>query len=822
MLPLTLGNLVALAAWPPWLLRMLGIRFTAVDRQSPAELVWTNLPTSWAAFAFLACVAAALYAVSALYRRESASCPPWGKVLLTALRSASVVALAVVVMRPAIVLVQHRTIRPKLVILRDASQSMNATDESTGNESLSRVTAVNQAFASTQLNLLDHLAAKGDLVWVDFSSQATTLPQPAPLVATGRETNLAAAVRHALPPASTHLPSSSPSGSILPGSLPADVSAIVLITDGQHTTADDPQAAAREAQRLHVPIYTVGVGDSTHRLNVAVTSVSSLPKVWKDEPFEIEAILQFQGAPPGPLVLELLELPAATATADTSGIVVQTRQIPIDSSAEGGQLTASFSHLATGAGNFIYRVRIQPPPGDARATDDQADSNLVQVHSRDQIRVLLVAGAPSWDYRLVQKLLARDASIQLSCWLQSLAPDRAQDGTLPIPSLPSTKAELFAYDVILLFDPDPAQFPADWGKLLSEFVGQHGGGLLLAAGSKYTGQLLTTPAMADLSRLLPVQFGDLEARQVAALLAKSSQAWPVKVHPGSGDHPLLQFFPDRDRTLRQWQALPGVFWSFPTQGARPTAQVLLELSDPTLAATSSGRPLLATGRFGAGLTIFMGTEETWRWRKAGRNAEFFDKFWVQVVRYLLAGRTQEGQNRSRLQADRDHYEVGQPIEVTAKLLDEHYEALPAPSIAVTLEVAGQSTETITLLPVPNRPGEFAATTTASRAGLHQLRLQSSLTGEGPIQTSFQVELPSAETRHSGQNQPILEELASLSGGRYFPLSQIAELAAAIPAASKTKEVRTAPQPIWDNEFVLALLVALLASEWLLRKRFQLL
>ena len=806
MLPLLHGSLTALAAWPPWLLRLLGIRLSELDRNSPAELVWTNLPTSWAAFVFLACIAATLYSVHALYHRESVSCPAWAKVLLSVLRGASVLVLAVIVLRPAIVLVQQRTLRPKLAILRDASQSMNAEDETSGSQSLSRVAAVNQVFESSQLKLLDQLKVKGDLDIADFAAQATPLTQPAPLVATGRETNLAAAIKHAL--AAAHSPS-------------ASTSAIILFSDGQHTAKDDLRAAARQAQAQNAPIFTVGVGDSTRRRNVAVTNVFSLPKVWQDEPFEIEATLQLQGAPEGLISVELLELPAAAASGESPGVVVQSQQIPGDA-LEGGQRKVSFSHIARDTGNYLYRVRIQPPPGDARPDDDFANSNLVQVHSRDQIRVLLVAAAPAWDYRLVQKLLARDSSIKLSCWLQSLDDGRAQDGTLPITSLPRTKAELFAYDVVLLFDPDPRLLPPDWGELLTEFVGEHGGGLLLAAGTQHTAQLLTAPATLDLSRLLPVQFGDLEARQVAALLSKSQHAWPVKVRTSSADHPLLQFFPDRERTLRQWEALPGVFWSFPCQDARPTAQVLLELSDLTLAATAGSRPLLATGRFGAGLTAYLGTQETWRWRKAGENAEFFDKFWVQAVRYLQAGRAQEGQSRGRIQTDRDHYEVGEPIELTARLLDELYEPLPVTSVTATLEVNGQSAETITLQPVPNQPGNFSAATTARRAGLNHLRVNWGIEGASAPQTSFQVELPSAETRQFGQNQQLLQELATLSGGRYFPLSQIAELPAAVPNRSKVVEVRTTPQPIWDNELVLGLLVGLLATEWFLRKRFQLL
>ena len=90
--------------------------------------------------------------------------------------------------------------------------------------------------------------------------------------------------------------------------------------------------------------------------------------------------------------------------------------------------------------------------------DNQLASAVVKVLSRERVRVLLVAGAPTWEYRLVQKLLSRDKTITVSCWLQTLDEERAQEGTRPITRLPITKEELFYYDVMMLFDPNPQEF----------------------------------------------------------------------------------------------------------------------------------------------------------------------------------------------------------------------------------------------------------------------------------------------------------------------------------------------------------------------------
>jgi hypothetical protein len=788
-----------LTDWQRRLLDGLGARFSSASADAPAELVWTNLPSSWGVFVFLGIVAAAVYAIFALYRRELASCPRWAKATLGGLRAACLMLLVVILLNPAVVHVEQRTLRPTIVVLRDASQSMNTVDALLAG-TISRVETVNRVLASEDAKLVEQLASKGRIAIADFAEQVKWREGPEPLVAEGRETDLAAAIRQAL--------------------AVGRPAAIVMLTDGQHTANYDPRAAAREAAARRVPLMIVGIGDPTRRQNVAVRSVSSVPQTWRGEPFEIEATIQFQGTEASEVLVELIEQRADDAS-NSGGAVVQSRQVPVPAS-ESSQARVQFTHAAKADGAYIYRVRAHPPAGDALADDDMAVSNVVNVESREQVRVLLVAGSPTWDYRLLQKLLVRDKTMSLSCWLQSLDEDRAPDGTAPIRSLPRTKAELFAYDVLLLLDPDPRELDEAWVELVTEFVGQHGGGLFYMAGPKYTGQLLTTERTAGIARLLPVTFGDLKAQQVTALLATNQRAWPLSVPAASGDHPLLRFFPDREETVSLWNSLPGVLWSFPCQEAKPTAQVLVEHSDPTLRGRSGGRPLLVSGRFGAGQTVYLGMEGTWRWRKAGRQAEFFDKFWVQAVRSLVAGRSLAGRQRGMVQTDRDRYEIGERIVVTARLLDDSYEPLVAEMIDATVAASGQADEHLTLLPEPNRPGEYVGATTARRLGSHEISVNAAANGTGARGAHFHVELPSAETSQVWLNKPLLLELASLSGGRYFDVDQAGDVVRAVPDQTETIETRTPPEPIWDTGGMLLALVGLLCTEWLLRKRFQLL
>src|SRR6185369_14515345 len=74
------------------------------------------------------------------------------------------------------------------------------------------------------------------------------------------------------------------------------IAGIVLVTDGQYNDGDDPAAAAEFAAQQNVPLFVVGVGDSSKPRNIRVADVyPSSDSVWRQDPFTIEAPIQQQG-----------------------------------------------------------------------------------------------------------------------------------------------------------------------------------------------------------------------------------------------------------------------------------------------------------------------------------------------------------------------------------------------------------------------------------------------------------------------------------------------------------------------------------------------
>ncbi|WP_254513173.1 hypothetical protein [Anatilimnocola floriformis] len=845
------------AAEPWWhrLLQFLGHDFRDVAPGEKIEFQWTNMPASAGVFVLIGVVFALLYAVFFLYRRELETCPRWIKYTLAGLRSAVVLLLTIVFLGPALVVVKERTIKPTLILARDASLSMNTTDrfadeltaaptaaalQMSVNElreqKLTRAQIVDKLLDPTnEYHLLSQLATRGRVQTLDFADRVEKLEVRGSTGTTEKKPDAPANDPKANDPKSKDpaqpaaLPKLNANGrgtdfwtAIRESAASDNPAAAIFFSDGQHTAKDDPLTAAREAKERGMPLFIVGVGDPSVPRNIKVSNVYVRPQAWQNEPFEIDPVIVANGIDSTEVRVELIEQRVSDSDqAVGEGTVVQSQQVTFDR--QNTRKQVQFSHTPKEAGRAVYRVRVEPLEDELDDADNEMSSPVVKILSRERVRVLLVAGAPTWEFRLVQKLLARDKTIVVSCWLQTLDEERAQEGTRQISALPVTREDLFWYDVIMLFDPNPQEFDQQWVELVKQFVGEHSGGLLFMAGPKHSGRFLTGARTSEFQKILPVSFGDVGAMEVASLLTTNQRAWPLKVVQSNADHAIMRFYPDRQESLQRWETLPGIFWSFPSQGPKPTAQVLLEHSDPTLRSVEGSRPLIVAGRYGSGHTLYLGMNGTWRWRRAGRQAEFFDKFWIQSVRYLVEGRSLEGRRRGKLNTDKDRYEVGERVTITANLQDPTYNPLELPSVEATVQVGSEAPETIRLQPTPNQKGNYETTVTAKKIGINMLRINiPSGDAEGAtLELPFTVELPSVETSQVWLDTERLTNLAELSGGKYFSVNQLKELAAAIPDKSETIEVREKPDPLWDVRGMLFALVGLLGVEWFVRKQCKL-
>lgn len=837
--------------------------------QGVPELHWLNMPESWAVFILIAIVLLVAAAVIWLYLTEINTCPIPVKILLAVLRFTVVFLLILMLLKPSISYKQTDSFKHNIVFLRDASLSFARKDnykdiklaqrvaKATGwdvkdiqDGKYSRAEILTRALELNEQEIVKSMRQKGSIRVVDFSEVVDNValipatsdrdknnesPKPEtnttensaddlvqdpdkletgsipPLVANGRGTDLWQGLREILGDTNR-------------------LSAIVIAGDGQHNGPEDVLSLLRdESSKKNIPIFTVGVGDPSRPRNLSVTDVYVREKAQPNEQFEIEALLYAEDVQQSQVDVELIQHQIGSDGNSTGEQVVDTAAVNVP--ANGGRMRVDFSHVVAVPGKYTYTIKVQEVESESETSDNSMVSSEVEVID-EKVKVLLIAGSPTWEYRMVQRLLQRDGAISLSCWLQTMDEDRSQEGNEPIAELPRTIEQLGQYNVIMMFDPNPNEFDEQFVESIQTFCKRKAGGVMYMAGPKFTNMFMTLNRLKKFRNMMPVKFGDdnFFAAAEADLLTSNVQQRPGRmlVVKHNLDHPIMSFSKDLAINESLWAKMPSIFWSYPTMSAKPAARTLMERGDNV--SEQGNQPLLVVGRYGAGNVVYMGFNGTWRWRRVGLQAQYFDRFWIQVVRFLVETRSLQGSRRGMIDPDRTAYELGDKITLIAQILDEQFNPLAAESVSAVIRSEDGRTQNIELRALPGQEGNFEASLVAQRTGNFQVfvNLPGAEGNSGIEPVSYRVEPPSVEAQSYWLNEKLLREISdSTERGKYYNIDELKELVANLPLGKTTTEFDSPPQPLWDTYpwlrwLTFLALFLLLTSEWAVRKVYRLL
>ena len=825
-------------------LQWIGFDRDSIPEGAEVSFHFANLPESWEVFVFSAIVLLIGWSIFKLYHKENDACPASAKRVLALIRMSVCLFLLFVFLEPSLSYTKSRSLRPVITLLRDSSESMNTKDRYVDDVSAnsaasvmgltveglrsgkpSRVDVVNRILNGGDSKFIDQLSKKGRMQVFDFSDRVTEVDvqEKNELVENASDESTAELNEGQIifPQLEANGPGTDISGAIREALTEKLTSSVIVFTDGQHNSSSEVDDAVSSAKKRNVPVFFIGLGDSDRPQNISVTNLYADPQVWNNDPFQIQAVLRAEGIGEESVKVDLIEI---IESDDGELIEKIIESMDVELAPEGGQVKIDFLHTPKSPGPKRFTVQSTILDEESNKDDNQPPSPVrVQVLD-DNARVLMISGGPSWEYRALARLLNREKMINLSCWLQSLDEGRLQQGNTPIERIPSTREELFKYDVIIMLDPDPREFDVELISLYKKFVREHSGGLLYMPGPVFGGRFLMGAQTAEISELLPVRLGDVGSMEVDGLLSSNDREWPLAIVAANTDQPIMRFYNDPQKTLMQWKKLPGTYWSFPALEPKPATRVLIEHSDPTLRRKEVSRPLLVTGQYGSGRTTYLGFDGTWRWRTKGLDAEFFKRFWIQTTRYLVEGRSLAGKRRGMIETERFRYQIGDRIKINARLKEKNFEWLIAEEVKGKLMLPGQDTSEISFAPLNGQPGVYEATIVAAKEGSYSVIVE--LPGEGgdkiKIDSNFTVTLPLKEIKDTWLDRNKLMGLAKLSGTTYLNPDNLKDLPSRIPDMTRMLAFESPPYPLWDNRVLFIILVTLLIVEWSLRKKYKLL
>ena len=591
---------------------------------------------------------------------------------------------------------------------------------------------------------------------------------------------------------------------------------VVVMSDGASNSGTDPGAARQLAVRRKIRLFAVGVGSLELPDNVQLVNVQAPTDVHLGDAYGLSVFVKGQGG--GVLgkdvVIELLRKPESGEGEPDEKVDSKTVQLPADA----GPVEVKFELTPEAAGRFEFLIRAVTPAGITElSSDDNQRRRLINVTDR-KLKVMLLAGGPMRDYRFVRNMLYRHPGVEIDVLLQTADPGDAisQDADRVLQQFPEAREELFAYDVIVAFDPDWQAIPDTRREMLVEWIEKQAGGLLAVAGDVFTPDLADAAVpLDDIRTLYPVILEPLPLE--TNLTRRADQAWPVEFSEDGFDAAFLHLSDDALDPMEAWGEFDGVFRCFPTIGPKDGALVYARFSDP-----SSDHPVLMASQFyGSGRVLYVGSPELWRLRAL--EEDLFDRFWIKAIRELGQARLKRGTNRGTLLLDRSEYLLGQTITLRAHLLDPQFQDLEEETVAIELfGPDGRQLGLSELRRQPNRPGQYVGSFRASQPGTFRLAVPIPPEGDERLTGRIDVVLPDLESIDPRQNRPLLAGLVRGTGGEYLELPEAATLPASLPNLGTELLVdKGRPAPLWDRAWVLYLLVGLLCLEWITRKLLKL-
>lgn len=739
------------------------------------EPVW-----SWT-LTLIACVAMLLVLWLGYPRRIRHLPTGWRRILIT-LRLAIVVVLCLLLLRPLVVFESQDQSDSILYILTDASRSMQTEDIPGGGTRRQALLRILEAAASD----LKAIGKKSEIRFRNFSDSLQTV-QTLGETADGTMTANGKVLE------------------LLSEEMGKDrVPAVIYLGDGRQAASGaldvDPTQAARLYGKLQRPIYSVGFGSteaSAASLDLALDELDLSRDVFQGNVLPIRVKLRANGAQGQPIRVRVLlenrtgrqdgesgEMVPVLVTEETRPIAMHTPQTASEE---------SFLQLQIAPeqfGDLKLVVEAEPLPGEVRKTNNRVET-IIRVR-RGGIRVAyfdIIRSEQKW-----LKQINDSSRIQLDYHPIRSGVFRDRN------KIPVRFFVPGNYDGFIIGDVPADAFTAQQIQEIA-ICCDRGAGLMMTGGRESFGK--GGYGKTVLAPLFPIEL-PAENQQLTE---------PQKMLPsrdGLGHYVMQIAAPDQNRS--RWDQLP------PLSGANLLVPRQASLAQ-ILAVSDSGHPLLIGQTVGAARVLVFAGDTTWQWSMQGYSEEH-TRFWRQTIFWLTRKETDDEQPVWVLANPRD-LTPGQPTELSFGARDS--EGRPLADVTFELSVTDPKGTSIPLTPRAGVGMSLADFTQTLDAGDYWVRIKASKDAQpiaGIATTRFHVNARDPELDDPSSDFSLLREISHSSGGEFFTpdafLARIKQWAKdGLPGVALTRQERMS---LWDNWFVLLLLVLLMASEWAIRKK----
>lgn len=560
-----------------------------------------------------------------------------------------------------------------------------------------------------------------------------------------------------------------------------NLAAVVLLTDGIVTEGGNPQFAVND---LQVPVFPVLVGDTLQHQDVFIEQVIHNDLTY----LNMETPLQVQLRAFG------YDNQMAEVTLSHNRKVLEKRSVTL---AANRPITVPFTVKADAVDLQRYDVSVSPLPRETNLRNNQR-SVFIQV-LENRINVMIVAGAPHPDVRALQAAFAADKRYNCNVYVRKDALNWYEAPT----------AEAVQKTDFVVLHNFPAQ-PTD--RLLAEQLAREAAARKLPMW--HIVGLLGMPELApalQTNMALTARRREADADEATLQLNESYKAHAS--YPFAADDAFYDWLataPPLLRNTSDWQPQPGAV----VYGRANIKDIALDY------------PMFAVQETDGAKSIVLVAENLWRLRlHAYREKQSFAYFddWVHGLAQWAVVR--QDKRPFKVQPMRQVFAGGDAVIIRGQAYDAANK--PLQDVSIKLQLTDSSGKVQDLFLKEVQPGAYSLELTNLEPGAYRYKAEGTRTVAGRTevvgqdQGRFWVGASSLEYTRLQADAPLLRQMALATGGRFFTMATLPQLAVALrqnpllkPLVSY-RESSLALNKLW---WPLALLLVLLGAEWVLRKR----
>lgn len=690
---------------------------------------------------FLFIILGVLYTLY-IYRYTIPATTKLFKIIMIIIRSVAISLIILLIFEPTLFLKYTKTIKPTNLVFVDNSHSIVHRD------STDKVNLIGKFLKDFSENV------KGENLYYSFSSSIDTIlnPDESKLQFNGEMTNFEQI------------------GKFINKSK-LNLASATILSDG---IINDGSSSASDFERIGVPIYTVAIGDTTAKTDLKIKKVIYNDFIYANTPTEIRTVLVNQN---------LTDKNATVFLYEDSKLIDQ-QNVKLSSS---GLNNVSFTYTSKLPGEKNLLIAVSKLNNEE--TYDNNKYHFVVNILNDKIKLLIIAGAPSYDLTIIKKIFNDNDNLKVSEIIQI-----TKDKFLPNNNF---KSKIDSSDILLMLD-----FPAQYSppELISNVADA-----VKNKREPYFFILSQSVAQRELNSFnidLPFK-----------LQAYASVFREIRPAVNSLTDPLIA---SNQSDITLWNELPPIFQSETEISTVPGSKVLV---NSKIKNVETDIPLIITNNIGANRKIILNGFGIWKWKLQGnkRSSILLESFLNNSIKWLYAYKQNK---RFFVSPVKKVFARNDDIEFRASIYDETLTPRNDAIITVTAS-SGNKYFNLELESVGN--GIYEGKLNISTAG--NFKYKSKIELDNSIEKGpggkFVISDVNIENINYVLNENYLKLISNITSGKSFVISDYKNIFNDLNFNYSTKvvtELISKEYNIWNNEWILALVIILFSIEWFLRKQ----